>query len=76
MNIGGDQSIGLMDFINSIENNLNKKANIKFLPKQLGDIESTESDCSKLYKNIGFKPKTNINDGIASFINWYKKYKK
>ena len=73
-NIGGDKSIKLMDYIKIIEKKLNKSAMIKFLPKQKGDIESTEADCSKLFDYINFKPKVLIDVGINNFIDWHNKY--
>ena len=75
-NIGGDKSIKLMDYIKIIEKKLNKNAIIKFLPKQKGDIESTESDCTKLFDAINFKPEVSIETGRSDFINWYNDYNK
>ena len=75
-NIGGDESVRLMDFIGIIEKHLNIISEKNFLPKQTGDIESTSADCSKLYDFISFTPKTPVNDGIKSFIDWYKGYVK
>ena len=74
LNIGGDKSINLMDFIKTIENKLGLKAKINFMPKQLGDVEKTESDCSKITSLVNYKPKVSIEDGISNFIDWYKEY--
>ena len=60
LNIGGSDSIRLMDFVNTLENILNKDAIIEKIPKQLGDVENTSSDCSKLYKLINFSPNVNL----------------
>jgi len=76
LNIGGDKSIELLDFINLIERKLNKKATIKLLEKQPGDVERTESNCDKIKSLVEYKPKVSINDGIENFINWYKSYYK
>ena len=76
LNIGGDQTIELMDFINIIKLKLDKEVKMKLLPKQIGDIQSTNSDCSKLYDIINFKPETDISVGISNFIDWYRKYYK
>ena len=75
LNIGGEKSIPLMEFINTIELTLNKKAKIVYLPKQKGDVETTYSDCSKLNSTINFQPKVEIKEGIENFINWYKDFK-
>ena len=74
LNIGGEKSINLMDFIKVIENKLGTKAKINFMPKQLGDVEKTESDCSKIASLVNYKPKVSIEDGISNFIDWYKEY--
>jgi len=74
INIGGNQSIKLMDYINCIEYNLGKKAKVKFLPMQIGDVENTESNVDILFDLINYKPKISIDEGIPKFINWYKSY--
>ena len=76
LNIGGDKSIGLMDFINLIEEELKIKAKINFLPKQLGDVEKTESNCDRIKSLVNYKPAISIQKGIKNFINWYKNYYK
>ena len=68
-------TLGLaLEYLTSIENKLGKKAKIKKLPLQLGDIKKTHSDISSLKKYTGYKPKTDIDDGINNFVNWYLKY--
>ena len=76
LNIGGSNSIRLMDFVNTLEDILNKHAIIKKIPKQLGDVESTSSDCSKLYNLINFSPNVNLKLGLTNFAQWYKQYYK
>ena len=73
-NIGGGKPNKLKLFLKNIENNLNKKAKIKNLPLQLGDVKKTHSSINKLYKYSSYQPKTNIKKGIKNFINWYKNY--
>jgi UDP-glucuronate 4-epimerase len=75
-NIGNNRPIKLMDYIKLIEKNLQKKAIIKYLPLQPGDIHATKADIKKISKILKYKPKTNIKDGIRNFIDWFKKYKK
>ena len=61
-----------MEFINIIEEELGEKAIKNFLPMQLGDVKLTLADTSLLENWIGYKPSTNIKDGIKEFIKWYK----
>ena len=75
LNIGGGAPINLMEYIKAIEFNLGKKAKIRFLPLQPGDILKTESDTSRIEK-FGFKAKTDINLGVQKFVNWYLQYYK
>ena len=67
-------SIELLEFINILEKELNIKAKKELKEMQLGDSLSTYADCNKLENFIKFKPKTNLNEGIRSFIDWYKAY--
>ena len=73
-NIGHSKPVKLNDFIKEIEKNLNIKSKIKYLPLQKGDIPNTNSNSSKLYNKIKFKPKTNYKTGIKKFIDWYQDY--
>ena len=75
-NIGNNKPINLMDYINAIENSLNKKADIKFLPLQPGDVEVTYADIDDLIKDFDYKPKTEIKNGIKKFVFWYKNFYK
>ena len=47
------------------------KANLDLLPIQPGDVEETHADIDSTIEHFGYKPKTKINDGIASFVDWY-----
>ncbi len=73
-NIGNNKPVKLMEFISTLEKLLGKEANKKFLPMQPGDVYSTYADISKLNKLIGYKPTTSIEEGLAKFVKWYKKY--
>jgi len=75
-NIGGGNDIYLKNLVKLIEKNLNKKAKIKNLPLQLGDIKKTHSDITKLNSYSGYNPKISIEVGIKKFIDWYKEYYK
>tara|TARA_Y100001968_G_scaffold288903_1_gene291519 strand:- start:6224 stop:7246 length:1023 start_codon:yes stop_codon:yes gene_type:complete len=73
-NIGNSTPTELMDYISEIEKNLGIKAIKNFLEMQPGDVQATSSDTSSLEKWIRFKPNTTIEEGVKSFISWYKKY--
>jgi UDP-glucuronate 4-epimerase len=72
-NIGNDRAEQLMDFIAEIEKNCGKKADIRFLPMQPGDVVDTVADIGKLMA-LGYDPKTNIDRGVAAFVEWYRGY--
>ena len=75
-NIGKGKSQKLISYLNSIEKKLNKKAKIKKMPLQLGDIKKTHSDVSLLNKYSGYSPTTDIDKGVSDFIDWYLEYYK
>ena len=70
-NLGNHKSERLMDVVSLIEQNLGKKAEIKFLPMQPGDVPESFAEIKKTIKMLDFHPKTNVNDGINLFISWY-----
>lgn len=73
-NIGSDQSIDLIRFIEIIEKNLNKKAIMNLCPLPKGDVVATSADTSQLYEWVKFYPSTKIEDGMKIFLNWFKEY--
>jgi UDP-glucuronate 4-epimerase len=75
-NIGNNNTVGLMEFIEAIEDELKIKAKKDFLPLQPGDVPATWADVDDLIKDTGFKPNTNVKDGVRNFINWYRDYYK
>jgi UDP-glucuronate 4-epimerase len=75
-NIGNNNTVGLMEFIEAIEDELKIKAKKEFLPLQPGDVPATWADVDDLIKDTGFKPNTNVKDGVRNFINWYRNYYK
>lgn len=75
-NIGNNNPIKLMDYINYLEKALNKKAKINFLPLQAGDVPDTNASNDKLYECFKFKPKTLPQDGIKKFVEWYLNFYK
>ena len=72
-NVASSSPENLKIFLNLIEKRLNKKAKIKYLPLQLGDIYQTFGDTTKIKKVINFKIKTSLENGINKYINWFLK---
>ncbi len=75
-NIGNNQPVELMYYIECIEKALGRKAKKNFMPLQPGDVPKTYANIDALAHDIGFRPQTKIEDGIASFIDWFKHYYK
>ncbi|WP_028487120.1 NAD-dependent epimerase [Thiomicrorhabdus chilensis] len=71
-NIGNNQPITLERFINAIESATDKKAVRNNLPMQPGDVPRTYADVSDLMEDVGFKPSTEIEEGIQKFVDWYR----
>ena len=76
LNIGNTKKIFLLNFINTLEKELNIKIKKNYLPMQKGDVHSTLSDSSLLKRITGYNPKTNYKVGIRKFLNWYLSYYK
>lgn len=75
-NIGNSTPVILFDFIKTIEKVLGKKAKMKMMDMQPGDVPKTHSDVTELVSDFGYKPDTTIEYGVRKFIEWYKKYYK
>ncbi|WP_367103273.1 NAD-dependent epimerase [uncultured Psychrobacter sp.] len=73
-NIGNNRPVTLRRFISAIETACGKKAKENLLPMQPGDVPITYADISELQEDIGFMPKTTIEEGIEKFVAWYKDY--
>lgn len=73
-NIGNNNPVELMRFIEVIEEKLGKKAVKNLLPIQEGDVPETFADVEALTNAVGFKPSTSIEEGIGRFIDWYRTY--
>ena len=74
LNLGNSESIKLIEFINCLEEILDKKAIKEYLPMQDGDVKATLSSSDAIHKITGFKPNTTLKDGLNCFVNWYKNY--
>jgi UDP-glucuronate 4-epimerase len=75
-NIGNNNPVKLLDFIEEIENKLGKKAEKVFLPIQDGDVPTTMADVTDLIDDLDYKPSTSVKVGIGNFIDWYLDYYK
>lgn len=73
-NIGNDQSAELMHFIDVLEQHLGKKGVRNLMPMQPGDVKETIADITATRRDFGFEPKTNIEEGLKNFVEWYKEY--
>jgi UDP-glucuronate 4-epimerase len=73
-NIGNNQPVELLHFIEAIENCLGIKAEKNLLPMQPGDVPATFADVDDLMRDTDFKPDTSIEAGIRRFIEWYREY--
>ncbi|MBD8166927.1 NAD-dependent epimerase [Erwinia persicina] len=71
-NIGNSQPVTLMKYIEALESALGQVAEKNMLPMQPGDVMETSADTTALYKVIGFKPQTSVEEGVARFVEWYK----
>jgi UDP-glucuronate 4-epimerase len=75
-NIGNNQPVNLIDFIETLEKHLGVKAQKQLLPLQLGEVPETYADIDDLVKDTGFKPNTPLEVGLKSFVSWYCSYYK
>jgi UDP-glucuronate 4-epimerase len=73
-NIGNNQPVELMRFIEVLEEALGKKAEKKLLPLQAGDVPATYADVADLTRDVGFRPATPIEVGVKRFVEWYREY--
>jgi UDP-glucuronate 4-epimerase len=73
-NIGNNQPIELMHFIEVLENCLGIKAQKNMLPLQPGDVPITYADVDDLFRDVGFRPNTPIEVGVECFVKWYRSY--
>lgn len=75
-NIGNNNPVPLMRFINALESALGSEAEKVYMDMQPGDVLRTYADVSDLERDINFKPSTSIEDGLQKFVDWYKEYYK
>lgn len=73
-NIGNNQSVKLLEFIEAIEKSLGITAKKEMLPMQPGDVSKTWANVDDLIKDYDYRPHTPIKEGVKNFVAWYKKY--
>jgi UDP-glucuronate 4-epimerase len=75
-NIGNQQPVELMRYIELLEDCLGRKAEKNLLPMQLGDVPDTWADVEDLVADVGYRPSTPVEQGVRSFVDWYLDYYK
>ncbi|ABK44617.1 NAD-dependent epimerase/dehydratase [Magnetococcus marinus MC-1] len=73
-NIGNNEPVELMRYIEVLESTLGIAAKKNFLPLQKGDVPDTYADVSNLVEDIGYRPQTTVEEGIGKFVAWYRDY--
>lgn len=73
-NIGNEQPVELLRYIEVLEACLGRKAQMDMLPLQAGDVPDTEADVTELIQSVGYAPKISVATGIANFVSWYRDY--
>ncbi len=73
-NIGNEQPVELLRYIEVLEDCLGRKAVMEMLPLQPGDVPDTEADVSDLIANVGYRPVVPVEEGVANFVRWYREY--
>jgi len=75
-NIGNNNPVQLMEYINALENSLGLKAEMNLLPLQDGDVPDTYADVDDLVKDFNYKPSMSVQEGVKNFVEWYKNFYK
>ena len=73
-NIGSGESVELLRYIEVLEQCLGRKATMRMLPLQAGDVPVTEADCTDLARDMGYAPNVSVEEGVAKFVAWYRDY--
>jgi UDP-glucuronate 4-epimerase len=75
-NIGNEQPVELMRYIEVLESCLGKPAVMEMLPLQPGDVPDTEADVSELIAAVDYRPQVSVEEGVARFVAWYLDYQR
>lgn len=73
-NIGNQQPVELLRYIQVLEQELGIKAQVELLPLQAGDVPDTEADVTDLIASVGYAPTVSVEEGVARFVRWYRDY--
>jgi UDP-glucuronate 4-epimerase len=73
-NIGNNQPVELLRYVEVLEERLGRKAEKRMLPMQAGDVPATFADTSDLARDTGFQPRTPVEEGVSRFVDWYRGY--
>ncbi|HWX67337.1 MAG TPA: NAD-dependent epimerase [Rhodanobacter sp.] len=73
-NLGNDQPVQLLRFIELLEQNFGRSVEKRLLPMQPGDVPDTWADVSALRRDVGYAPGTPIEQGVGKFVAWYRDY--
>jgi UDP-glucuronate 4-epimerase len=73
-NIGNNQPVKLMRYIEVLEQCLGRKAQLDLLPMQAGDVPATFADVGELHESVGYRPQTPIEVGVRRFAEWYQAF--
>jgi len=74
LNIGNEQPVELLRYIEVLEDCLGRKATVEMLPLQAGDVPDTEADMSELIAETGYRPTVDVELGVSRFVQWYRDY--
>jgi UDP-glucuronate 4-epimerase len=75
-NIGNNNPVELMDYIEALEVSLGETAQKELLPLQPGDVPDTYADVDDLVEKFSYKPRMSVKQGVENFVSWYKEYNK
>ena len=73
-NIGNEQPVELLRYIEVLEQCLGRKAEMELLPLQPGDVPDTEADVSELVRAVDYRPQVSVEEGVRNFVDWYRSY--
>ena len=73
-NIGNNNPVKLIEYIQAIEKAVGQEAILELLPLQAGDVPDTFADSSALEKSVGYKPSVSVEAGVKQFVDWYRDF--
>lgn len=73
-NIGNEETVELLRYIELLEQCLGKKAQMEMLPLQAGDVPDTEAEVSELIAAVDYRPQISVEQGVSNFVRWYSDY--